>query len=275
MKLDFLIIGSQKAGTTSIFEVLKNHAEIFMPPEKELNYFFDEKLYKKGEDFYHSYFSDAQYGKVLGEASPGYIVHPKAARRIHAYNPNIKLILTVRNPIDRAYSQYWHKRRNLNIFNEFEYYLKYLNFESYKKGSNGLFSRGFYIDYIEEYLRYFTIEQLLILDFDELKSDPQSFFNKITSFIGTEDVDYLDASNQNRNKASFYDNYLYRFLFNNPTYIRYLPGVLKGFLFRGNKVAYDYEEINESVKSKLSKYFLSHNRSLSRFLKKDLDHWND
>tara|TARA_B100001093_G_C26845339_1_gene1022509 strand:- start:367 stop:1194 length:828 start_codon:yes stop_codon:yes gene_type:complete len=275
VKLDFLIIGSQKAGTTSIFEVLKNHAEIFMPPEKELNYFFDEKSYKKGEDFYHSYFSDAQYGKVLGEASPGYIVHPKAARRIHAYNPNIKLILTVRNPIDRAYSQYWHKRRNLNIFNEFEYYLKYLNFESYKKGSNGLFSRGFYIDYIEEYLKYFSREQLLILDFDELKSNPQGFFNKITSFIGTKDVDYLDASNQNRNKASFYDNYLYRFLFNNPIYIRYLPRFLKGFLFRGNKVAYDYEEINGSVKSKLSKYFLPRNRSLSRFLKKDLDHWND
>lgn len=246
-----------------------------MPPEKELNYFFDEKSYKKGEDFYHSYFSDAQHGKVLGEASPGYIVHPKAARRIHAYNPNIKLILTVRNPIDRAYSQYWHKRRNLNIFNEFEYYLKYLNFESYKKGSNGLFSRGFYIYYIEEYLKYFSREQLLILDFDELKSNPQGFFNKITSFIGSKDVDYLDASNQNRNKASFYDNYLYRFLFNNPIYIKYLPRFLKGFLFRGNKVAYDYEEINESVKSKLSKYFLPHNRSLSRFLKKDLDHWND
>ena len=57
--------------------------------------------------------------------------------------------------------------------------------------------------------------------------------------------------------------------------LEFLRGFLRGFLFRGNKVAHDYEEINESIKSMLSKYFLSHNRSLSQFLKKDLDHCND
>lgn len=100
---DFLIIGSQKAGTTSLYHALRLHPEVFVPEKKELNFFFLEDEYARGLDYYARYFEPAPAGiKAVGEASPGYICHPETPARIAAALPDAKLVLTVRNPIDRA-----------------------------------------------------------------------------------------------------------------------------------------------------------------------------
>lgn len=155
----FLVIGSQKAGTTSIYNVLKKHPQIFMPETKEINFFFHEYLYSRGIEFYELYFN-SEKSDVIGEASPGYICHPEAPRRIKKHLPNVKLILTVRNPIDRAYSQYYDNRRQLSETRPFHQTLFTALSDEYSPGECGYFSRGIYIKYIKRYLEYFHHDQL-------------------------------------------------------------------------------------------------------------------
>ena len=153
---NFLVIGSQKAGTTSIYHVLKAHPQIFQPERKEINYFFHEEEYAKGENWYRQYFENIPEGvKALGEATPGYIVHPEAPARIHRLLPDAKLILTVRHPVNRAYSQYWDNRRSLSEYRSFEEVVEIALEANYAPGRLGYFSRSTYIQYIQR----FRVEQ--------------------------------------------------------------------------------------------------------------------
>jgi hypothetical protein len=111
---DLLVIGAFKAGTTSLHHYLGQHARIFMTRVKEPNFFaYDENSVANPTDFpitniddYERLFDEAKPGQLLGEASPGYLHSPIAPLRIHSCIPNGKLIASLRNPVDRAYSHY-------------------------------------------------------------------------------------------------------------------------------------------------------------------------
>ena len=132
---NFIVIGSQKAGTTSLYEVFRGHPQIFMPEKKELNFFFQESEFARGQSYYEEYFAATSAGAIaVGEASPGYICHPDVPARIHAMVPDARLIVTLRNPIERAYSQYWDNRRRLAEPLTFEEVMATALEESYRKG---------------------------------------------------------------------------------------------------------------------------------------------
>ena len=111
---DFLIIGAARSGTTSLYEYLIQHSSIHSAVGKEV-YFFDKK-YNKGINWYRSFFP-SKFSKIIisslqkksfltGEATPRYLFHPHSPKRVHQVIPNVKLIVLLRNPIDRAYSHY-------------------------------------------------------------------------------------------------------------------------------------------------------------------------
>jgi hypothetical protein len=233
---NFLVAGSQKAGTSTLHRVLSLHPEIFLPQKKELNFFFLEREYAKGIEYYERWFEDAPAGvKAVGEASPGYICHPDAPERIKANLPNVKLIMTVRNPIDRAYSQYWSDVRNLSRPHTFEDVVERFLETEYRPGQVGYFSRGVYAPYIKRYLALFPRAQLLILPFDDLRNQPAEFYRRCFEFLGV-DPDFSDPSfEQSFNAAYVWDNPVYNFLLDHPRYTKYLPGHLKGRIFRGKK----------------------------------------
>ena len=108
-RIDFIIAGTQKGGTTALDEYFRSHQNICMADKKEVH-FFDEDRYfeKKSPNYskYHKYFSPNDYSQVIGEATPIYMYLSKAIERIHVYNPQIKLIIILRNPIDRAFSHW-------------------------------------------------------------------------------------------------------------------------------------------------------------------------
>ncbi len=109
---DFFIVGAQRSGTTSLYEYLRAHPRVFMSAHKEPHFFshdrvrMDRDLYFTSEAEYLKLFASAQAGQRVGEASPSYLWHPDAAQRIHAERPHAKIIVILRNPIERAYSQY-------------------------------------------------------------------------------------------------------------------------------------------------------------------------
>ncbi|MBA3426416.1 MAG: sulfotransferase [Rubrobacter sp.] len=120
---DFLIIGAQKAGTTFLYYLLCQHPYVAPTSEKELH-FFDSQKFNKGEGWYRSNFppptSENGHKVITGEASPYYIYHPLAARRAAQVVPHARLIVLLRNPVDRAYSDYQNRLREGNEFLGFE-----------------------------------------------------------------------------------------------------------------------------------------------------------
>jgi hypothetical protein len=272
----FLIIGSQKAGTTSLYNVLRKHPQIFMPEIKEINFFFHERLYKRGIDFYKQYFMNGKKNSnVIGEASPGYICHPKAPKRIKKHLPDIKLILTVRNPIERAYSQYGDNRRKLSESLTFEETLSVALSDVYEPGQLGYFSRGVYITYIKRYLEYFDRKQLLILVFDDLVDNPLSFYKRCFRFLYVDDSFECPEIQQKSNPSSIWNNPIYKFFFRNPKYSTYFPARLRRLLYFGRKIPYQYPPMDEATKRRLVEFYEAPNNDLSRFIGRNLDHWNE
>jgi hypothetical protein len=272
---NFIIIGSQKAGTTSLYQVLKQHPEIFMPEKKELNFFFHDAEYAKGGDSYRAYFDPAPASaKAIGEASPGYICHPQSPERIHALVPDARLILTVRNPIERAYSQYWDNRRSLSETLTFHQVIESALEETYQPGRLGYFSRGTYMQYIRRYLTLFPPENLLVLPFEDLIADPLAFYRRCFEFLEVDPAFTCPEMTQAANPAAVWGNPLYRWFFENPHRARRLPAKFRRLTFWGERMPYQYAPIDTNSKTLLVEFYKPWNAKLGEFLGRDLSHWD-
>jgi hypothetical protein len=271
---NFLIIGSQKAGTTTLFHILKQHPEVYMSKKKEINFFFHEGLFNKGIMYYETFFQNLPLDKqIVGEASPGYLCHPESPIRIHKFLPNVKLLITVRNPIERAYSQYWDNRRRLSESLTFHETIdKYLD-DSYEPGKIGYFSRGVYIKYINTYLEYFTHEQIKVMLFEDLITDPSGFYREIFRFLNVKPDFRIDDISKTYNPSSLWDNPFYNFFFSNPHHHKYLHRSLKRFLFWGKKVVYKYPDMSVKDRKRLNEFYEPWNKELSDYLGRELFMW--
>ena len=190
-RIDFIIAGTQKGGTTALDEYFRTHQSICMAHKKEIH-FFDEDRYfeKKSPNYskYHKYFSPNDYSQVIGEATPIYMYWNKAIERIHVYNPKIKLIIILRNPIDRAFS-HWNMERDKG--RESRTFLKAILDEDSKLNSpnysqNKILSyldRGHYSQQIKNIYNYFNKNQLLILRSEDLRKNPDNTLMNIAEFL--------------------------------------------------------------------------------------------
>ena len=105
----FLGIGTQKGGTSSLCQLLKKHPEVFIPKVKEVHYF--TKFYDRGEAWYCEQFANAPAGRLRGEITPYYLFHAAVPERIHAFRSDMKIVVLLRNPVERTLSQYYHSCR--------------------------------------------------------------------------------------------------------------------------------------------------------------------
>lgn len=168
---NFLVIGTQRAGTTWLHNSLSEHPEIFLPAQKELLFF--SKHFHLGSNYYSSYFDKANSEKAIGEISPEYLYCDKCHYRISKLLPNAKLIVILRNPIERAYSAYEIFTKNLTGW----------SFEEAISKRPGLLTSGLYYEQIEKYLTVFKKEHMLILLYDDLKKDNLRFLKSVYSFL--------------------------------------------------------------------------------------------
>ncbi|RNI13582.1 hypothetical protein EFE41_03125 [Methanohalophilus portucalensis FDF-1] len=156
---DFIICGAQKAGTTSLLRYLRSHPEIFMP-NKEVHFF--DRNYLKGLEWYKSQFADNSVSiKVYGEKCPEYMYLENVPERIYQNFPNIKLIFILRNPLERAYSGYWHEVKNGRENLPFEKAIKkeeerLKSEEAYCKIHCSYIDRGKYIEQLKRFEYYFS-----------------------------------------------------------------------------------------------------------------------
>lgn len=214
----FIIIGAQKSGTSALHGYLSKHPNIVPATKKEIHFFDKDIAYTRGLGWYHSHFPLPHHlgqGAITSEATPVYLYRPKTARRIHEYDPRIRLITLLRDPVERAYSQ-WNMYRILLRDNpEFLFQVtrdsdpavrrwadKTLTQDSFHTFDEGVreeldlirssdpnpepsyIRRGLYYDQLTRYLKYFDRRQLLIIGSRSLKTEPASCLDQVVQFLG-------------------------------------------------------------------------------------------
>jgi len=194
---DFLILGAQKAGTTALYSYLRRHPEIGGPVWKEVSYF--DRHYARGTSWYRGQFPLRKDGRIAGEASPGYLFHPLAPERVNETVPEAKLIVLLRDPVDRALSHYHHE---VALGREPLPFAEAIDAEAERTGGEeerlarepGYFShawwdytyvaRGRYAEQLERWLARFSREQLLVLASEDLAAEPAQTYGRVLEFLG-------------------------------------------------------------------------------------------
>jgi|AntRauTorckE6833_2_1112554.scaffolds.fasta_scaffold17661_2 hypothetical protein len=191
---DFLIIGTQKSGTTSLYEYLKMHSRIIGPEDQKELHFFN-LYYHRGLTWYLSHFPlrIKTFKKLAFEATPDYIRHEKAPSRIIDDLGKVKLILTLRDPVERAFSAWkmWHsfkddpekaKRADYRTFSE-AIHQELLSPDNQQDLHFHYLQKGRYIEQIENYYKYFSKDDILILDYQDMNDDLINYLNQICQFL--------------------------------------------------------------------------------------------
>jgi len=265
---NFIIIGAARAGTTSLYAYLITHPNVLTPVKKEINFF--NYAYHDNLDWYKIYFSTTveqiKIKKknnnsicITGESSPSYFIDPRIPKRIFKKLPNMKLIVLLRNPIDRAISHYHHnvlfgiesltfeeainqedsrineshssiKKDNFNHNDTISYFLKLLRFQPENYFKFSYLNSGKYFEHIQNWIKIFPKNQLLILKSEDFFNNPKKYFKHVQKFL---DLPYFDLVNYNRHFE-----------------IQYPP-------------------INDNLRKSLAVYFKPHNEKLYEFLNED------
>ena len=203
---NFIIFGVSRSGTTSLYQYLSQHPNIEPCAVKETRFF--DMYYERGINWYRMnypsqwqkfVFTKLKNKKFLtGEASGAYIENPHAPKRIHDLDPNIKLILLVRNPVDRAFSHYIRKMKNgsekLSFEESIEQEKSRIEGEQEKMEKNekyyspifhslGYITKGLYAIPLKNWLKYFSMKQILVLENGEFLRDPEKVYNQAIEFL--------------------------------------------------------------------------------------------
>jgi len=196
MKPNFLVIGAARSGTTSLFQYLESHPNIFMSEVKEINFFSNENYWLKGFNWYEKHFRRANVD-IIGEASTSYTQAPfydQVAKRIFNYKPEMKLIYVLRDPIDRFMSHYLHRIDRGQEKRALDDIVKNYANESF-------FWQGCYCRQIEEFLKYFPSNQIHLLTIQDLKDRPEASVRTIYEFLGA-DKEYTVPFLKKRHNAN-------------------------------------------------------------------------
>lgn len=268
-KVDFMIVGAQKSGTTSLHYFLNQVNGIKGSNPKETDFFSYNSYYNRGYKFYHrTFFEGLDKNKLYFDASVEYLYLPYVAERLYKYNPKLKLIVCLRDPIERAKSAY-KMYRYINSKDGEQWRLNYLSHlknhsvEYYKVGKEfysqdkfpefkelidiemgniskkfcyryyepSLIKRGMYKNQIENLLKYFSIDQLHFINADSFKKDTEIEFHKVLNFIGFKEMKQdIDFSQQLKDNSNIKLNL-------NETLISDLKNIFKDSYYCLNKYA--------------------------------------
>jgi hypothetical protein len=194
---DFIIAGAPRSATTWLHALASLHSEIALPQPAipEPKFFLRDDLYSRGLDYYaQTWFDPLPADRVLGEKSANYLESADVAERIYHDLPDVKLVFMLRNPIDRAYSNYlWSKQNGVPSEVTFELALEVeaereRNYPDELRFArpHSFFSRGLYADYLERFYRLFPHPQILTLRTEDIEAQPRELARSFYSFLGVE-----------------------------------------------------------------------------------------
>lgn len=215
-RLDFIVAGAQKSGTTALRYFLSKHPDIMLPDKEEMHFFDDEEIFSQPVDYelLHRHFPpvarsttpkksglEKPFG-VAGESTPSYIYWKPAMERIWNYNPQIKLVILLRSPIDRAFA-HWNMQRFKG--RESLDFLDAVKAERDRIGGSlsvesrrvAYVDRGFYAGQIERVFKFFPREQVTVVKFEEFQEQKQQTLDSIFRFLGVEPLRRIRDKDRN------------------------------------------------------------------------------
>lgn len=266
---DFIIIGATKSATTWLQKRLQRHPKVFMPGP-ELHYF--SRAYDQGEAWYREQFAAAAPDQLIGEKSNSYFDEPPAETRLKAHAPDARLIAQLRNPIERAYSDYCMLFRRGEVGRDID---RCLDAKSALKSR--LLDSGLYHRHMRRYLDLFPREQLLVTLYDDMTGDPAALLDRVSAHIGlAEPIPHaptMAGKVKDKNAPML------------PLGIRRLAGPVKHLVapFRQQRwfigarsllaKPVDYPPLTPALRDKLADYFRSDVEALAALLETDLERW--
>lgn len=282
MKVGIFIVGAAKAGTTSLHYYLNEHPEILMCSEKEPDYFSDKEILDQGLYYgqsridslkkYNNLFLKRDKEKFLGDASVSYLFYPEVSERIKEYNPESKIIIMLRDPIDRAFSHYLMDYRLGLTSKSFEEEFKNqasLNFQQH-------FLLGNYYNQVKKYLEVFETKNVHIIWYSDFKQNTEKELQKVIEFIGL-NTDFKVDFNKVYNSFSMPKNNIIRKIYSVVwlrkilTFIfsKKLVNLIKSILFnKGRK-----PKLSEEIREVLFSYYKSDIEDLEQLLSVNLSRW--
>jgi len=273
---NFLLVGATKAATTWLYQRLNEHPEIYVPSLKEVNYF--SRRYDRPQEWYLSFFTDVKEEKAIGELSPSYFTSAEAPSRIKAFNPNMRLIFMLRNPIQRVYSHYCMELRYNTVSEDIE---QELNLDSI------IVRESLYYQQITKYLELFPRENLKFIIYDDIKTNPQKVLVDLYNFLQV-DPNYMNSAIHEQTyikqpRQKFEKIYtllvaIYRWINNNNEWGRRILSTLKDRGFNDkfhdlNSTEKSYPQISPTKKEQLKEFYQTDIKQLAQFLERDLSSW--
>lgn len=307
-KPDFFIVGAAKAGTTSLYEYLKQHPGIYFSPVKEPNYFSTDinvnefsSAYRKNtfldvdayfsdlplkplqltyvrkEKHYEMLFEGASGEKAIGEASTSYLQSETAAKNIHDNNPEAKIIAVLRNPVKRAFSHYLMALRYGHTRLSFREALeKDINTEPKGIGKSEMFIEfGMYATQLKHYYEVFPENQLKVIFFENLVENPEEVLKEVQAFLDVENMKLDTARSHNEAKIPKFP--IFNKLMAKSGLKNTVKTIVKGKTIEKLKSSmFDSgkgKRINEKDKKFLIDFYENEIDELAAMTKTDLSHW--
>lgn len=287
MKVNFFIVGAPKAGTTSLYHYLDEHPEIEMSSHKEPNFFSDLPIQEQGMYYsknridtiekYHGLFSKEDKGVIFGEASVSYLFYNEVAEKIKEYNLDAKIIIMLRNPIDRAFSHYLMDYRLGLIKESFESIINktsknvnaHLFYQQYIKVSE-------YSNQIERYLKEFSKNNLLFIDYEEFKKDTSGIVSRVYSFLDLHS-EHIPNVYKKYNAFTMPKNNLIRLIYSFVFIRKILNWILPEKLITGIRsllFKHDQQpELCKRTRTQLKQYFKADVLKLNQMIDQDFSKW--
>jgi hypothetical protein len=248
---DFIIAGAPRSATTWLYTLARRHPQIATaePTVPEPKFFLIDELWQRGVDYYSAkWFDPLPAGRLLGEKSTNYLESPVAAERIHRTLPQVKLIFLLRNPVDRAYSNYLWSRRNGLETETFECALALEEKRERDLAPNlrysrphAYFSRGLYAAHLSRFFDRLPRSQILVLRHENVADDPEAIAIALHRFLGVVEMPGLTSDLRPINAATS------------------LPP----------------EPLDKILRRKLAERYYAANAELSSLLSSNFDAWND
>lgn len=259
-----------RSGTTSLARYLRAHPQAFVSIPKEIRFF--DVWFERGVDWYESHFEGASNHAAIGEASPSYMYVKESPQRMASLIPDARLIAILRNPIDRAYSHYWHARAKKIETLTFE---DALAAEPARLADGSLrsqldysyFDRGRYLSQLLNVTLSFPRVALLVILFEDLRDEPLRTFATVCDFLG------LDPSQSPPEVGMTANPYRRIRSVNVRRLSRHLPGLARRAVGRLNLKAESYPPMADSTRAELSKRFQTENERLAQWLGRNLTTW--
>lgn len=284
-QVQFICIGAQKAGTSTLHDILKQHPDLALPKYKETHFFRDDAVYNKGISHYFNFFFQESSAHIFGEIDPEYSYFPECAARIHETFGTTKLLFILRNPVDRAYSHYTMSvgrgLESLSFIEAIEKEAQRLQ-THHDHIHHSYLSRGYYTKQLARFEKLFGKENLQVYLFEDLISNPQQVVEQMCHFIGLApyDFDYAlksneasTAKNKRLQKFLYKPNRLKRFVGKLIPSKKLKDKIMMGLAEKNKKPAQREKLTDQTKKAIYQQFFKAEIETLEKRIERNLSHW--